>query len=90
MPFRNRVNRPNRLAAKPIGVALGQLSPRNLYVWRIIQSSAPIPYAIVEDGMNVPDSRVHNYPAPLERRAHKTKNDCAVQRARARARTSPA
>ena len=66
------------------------ISPRNPYVWRIIQSSAPIPYGIVEDGMNVPDSRVHNYPAPLERRAHKTKNDCAVQRARARPRTSPA
>ena len=29
---------------------------------RIIQSSAPIPYGIVEDGMNVRDSRVHNYP----------------------------
>ena len=28
---------------------------------RVIQSSAPIRYAIV-DGMNVRDSRVHNYP----------------------------
>jgi hypothetical protein len=28
---------------------------------RVIQSSAPIRYAIV-DGMNVSDSRVHNYP----------------------------
>jgi hypothetical protein len=28
---------------------------------RVIQSSAPLRYAIV-DGMNVRDSRVHNYP----------------------------
>ena len=48
---------------------------------RVIQSSAPIRYAIV-DGMNVRDSRVHNYPprwngAPSQdllviRRNHKT------------------
>ena len=48
---------------------------------RLIQSSAPIRYAIV-DGMNVRDSRVHNYPprwngAPSQdllviRRNHKT------------------
>jgi hypothetical protein len=40
---------------------------------RVIQSSAPIPYGIVEDGMNVRDSRVHNYPprwngAPIRRK----------------------
>jgi hypothetical protein len=34
---------------------------------RVIQSSGPLRYAIV-DGMNVHDSRVHNYP-PLECRA---------------------
>ena len=48
---------------------------------RVIQSSAPIRYAIV-DGMNVRDSRVHNHPprwngAPSQdllviRRNHKT------------------
>ena len=48
---------------------------------RVIQSSGPIRYAIV-DGMNVRDSRVHNYPprwngAPSQdllviRRNHKT------------------
>ena len=48
---------------------------------RVIQSSAPIKYGIV-DGMNVRDSRVHNYPprwngAPSQdllviRRNHKT------------------
>ena len=48
---------------------------------RVIQSSAPIRYAIV-DGMNVRDSRLHNYPprwngAPSQdllviRRNHKT------------------
>jgi putative SOS response-associated peptidase YedK len=48
---------------------------------RVIQSSGPLRYAIV-DGMNVPDSRVHNYPprwngAPSQellviRRNHKT------------------
>jgi hypothetical protein len=34
---------------------------------RAIQSSGPLRYAIV-DGMNVRDSRVHNYTAALERR----------------------
>jgi len=34
---------------------------------RVIQSSGPLSYAIL-DGMNVRDSRVHNYP-PAEWRA---------------------
>jgi hypothetical protein len=41
-------------------------APRH-HVRRVIPGSAPIRYGIV-DGMNVRDSRVHNYP-PLERRA---------------------
>jgi hypothetical protein len=35
---------------------------------RVIQSSGPLRYAIV-DGLNVRDSRAHNYPPRLERRA---------------------
>jgi hypothetical protein len=33
---------------------------------RIIQSSGPVRYAIV-DGMNLRDSRLHNYPPAVER-----------------------
>jgi hypothetical protein len=36
---------------------------------RVIQSSAPIRYAIV-DGMNVRDSRVANYPPRCQSRQH--------------------
>ena len=35
---------------------------------RVIQSSGPLRYAIV-DGMNVRDSRVHNYPPRWNARA---------------------
>jgi hypothetical protein len=43
---------------------------------RMIRSSAPIPYGIVEDGMNVRDRRVHNYPprrngAPIRKKLHR-------------------
>jgi len=34
----------------------------------VIQSSGPLRYAIV-DGIDVRDSRVHNYPPEVERRA---------------------
>jgi putative SOS response-associated peptidase YedK len=45
-----------------IGVAYGSSSHHvTAMCGRVIQSSAPIRYAIV-DGMNVRDSRVHNYP----------------------------
>ena len=69
LPLRRSLSRST--SADHIGVMCG----------RVIQSSAPIRYAIV-DGMNVRDSRVHNYPprwngAPSQdllviRRNHKT------------------
>jgi putative SOS response-associated peptidase YedK len=66
----------------PIAVAEGSPSHHvGSMCGRVIQSSAPIRYGIV-DGMNVRDSRVHNYPlrwngAPSQdllviRRNHKT------------------
>jgi hypothetical protein len=47
---------------------------------RIIQSSEPLRYAIV-DGMNVRDSRVHNYPpAGMARRAKSYWSSVAIIR----------
>ena len=47
----------------PAGVVVCSTSVNHIPAMcgRVIQSSAPITYAIV-DGMNVRDSRVHNYP----------------------------
>src|SRR6059058_5044514 len=73
-----RSTRPSRAA---VGRGLVRDYIRCLMCGRVIQSSGPIRYAIV-DGMNVRDSRVHNYPprwnaAPSEelliiRRNHRT------------------
>jgi hypothetical protein len=38
---------------------------------RVIQSSGPIRYAIVE-GIDLPDNRVHNYPPSLLRRTRQS------------------
>ena len=75
----------HRAAGRALPLRGRCLSTSVNHIWvmcgRVIQSSAPIRYAIV-DGMNVRDSRVHNYPprwngAPSQdllviRRNHKT------------------
>jgi hypothetical protein len=46
---------------------------RDLRLKRTFMTRRQHNYGIVEDGMNVRDSRVHNHPPRLERRTHKTK-----------------